>query len=682
VAFTEALRLIIDADTKGAVQGIEKVGKTADRELGRTDQTLDRLGNGLTKAGAGMVAFGAAALVGLGAMARESEQANLAQVKLQNTLDNMPKLAGASAGEFNDLANSIQKVTAADADAIVEAEALLGTFNLTAQEIKGVTPLVVDYARKFGLDIPAAAVQVGKALDGQVGALKRNGVSIDEVLFKTDRYRAVTEALSDQVGGFAEAEGKTFAGSLERMKNELGDLAEGVGGGAVEAFTTLFSAVEKGANALESISPGAQSAIGKFATFGAVGLTAAGALNFVAGQAILARSNITTMTTAISGGITKMGGLKMAAGMAGAAGALVALAGAAEMYNQQQKQMNISKMTNEFLAAGDSMEDMRDVINTLVGQGPTELVGTFAALAETNREAAERFIETAEAAGASGRVIREMKEHLETTGAAQRQTTQDTEEGTGAYEDAADAAQTYSDVLKGLFDPLFGVLDAQQRLADANAEVTGAEWELVAAIQEHGADSLEAMAATEKLRQAQIDATQAAAGQAGAMDGLRRGLQDGSIDINEARRRLDEFVTSGLISADTAAAFRAELDKLDGKTVNVAVVTRYSQIGTASILPGTRNIPQRAAGGPVRAGQAYIVGEKNAELFIPNENGMIWPNVPSSIPAGSGSGSGGGVAVAVRIDVSGGDQMLMEWLRRRIQVEHGGNVQNALGYKR
>jgi hypothetical protein len=24
----------------------------------------------------------------------------------------------------------------------------------------------------------------------------------------------------------------------------------------------------------------------------------------------------------------------------------------------------------------------------------------------------------------------------------------------------------------------------------------------------------------------------------------------------------------------------------------------------------------------------------------------------------------------------------MEWLRRRIQVEHGGNVQNALGYSR
>ena len=79
-----------------------------------------------------MIAFGGAALVGLGSMAKASEEANLAQVKLQNTIDNMPKLAGASADEFTDLAESIQKVTAADADAIVEAEALLGTFNLTA----------------------------------------------------------------------------------------------------------------------------------------------------------------------------------------------------------------------------------------------------------------------------------------------------------------------------------------------------------------------------------------------------------------------------------------------------------------------------------------------------------------------------------------------------------------------
>src|SRR5678815_5375584 len=191
MGFTEALRLVVDADTSGAVRNVKQFGDTAEKEFKRSEDSMQKWGSRLTSVGTGMVVFGVAALAGLGAMAKASEDANLSVVKLQNTIDKMPKLAGQGSKQFLDLADSIQSVTAADGDAIVEAEALLGTFQLTADEIKGVTPLVVDYARKFGIDIPDAAIQVGKALDGQVGALKRNGVSIDEVLFKTDRYRAV-----------------------------------------------------------------------------------------------------------------------------------------------------------------------------------------------------------------------------------------------------------------------------------------------------------------------------------------------------------------------------------------------------------------------------------------------------------------------------------------------------------
>ena len=40
----------------------------------------------------------------------------------------------------------------------------------------------------------------------------------------------------------------------------------------------------------------------------------------------------------------------------------------------------------------------------------------------------------------------------------------------------------------------------------------------------------------------------------------------------------------------------------------------------------------RASGGPVRAGQSYIVGEKRAEWFIPDTNGFILPGVPQVAP--------------------------------------------------
>jgi TP901 family phage tail tape measure protein len=49
----------------------------------------------------------------------------------------------------------------------------------------------------------------------------------------------------------------------------------------------------------------------------------------------------------------------------------------------------------------------------------------------------------------------------------------------------------------------------------------------------------------------------------------------------------------------------------------------------------------RAAGGPVTAGMPYIVGEQRPELFVPQTNGFIMPNVPSSGGGGSGWSGGG-----------------------------------------
>lgn len=64
-----------------------------------------------------------------------------------------------------------------------------------------------------------------------------------------------------------------------------------------------------------------------------------------------------------------------------------------------------------------------------------------------------------------------------------------------------------------------------------------------------------------------------------------------------------------------------ELDKWDGHVINV--YTKYTTTtGTGS--DGRRG--HRATGGPVKADEAYIVGESGRELFVPNEDGHIIPN--------------------------------------------------------
>jgi hypothetical protein len=58
----------------------------------------------------------------------------------------------------------------------------------------------------------------------------------------------------------------------------------------------------------------------------------------------------------------------------------------------------------------------------------------------------------------------------------------------------------------------------------------------------------------------------------------------------------------------------------------------------------------RAAGGPVEAGKAYLVGEKRPELFVPNKSGVILPSVSNG--KRSSGGAGGDVTVNLIEDAS------------------------------
>ena len=81
--------------------------------------------------------------------------------------------------------------------------------------------------------------------------------------------------------------------------------------------------------------------------------------------------------------------------------------------------------------------------------------------------------------------------------------------------------------------------------------------------------------------------------------------------------------------------------------------------GGGSISAGTGStFTNREFGGPVSKGRAYIVGERRPELFVPNTNGIIVPQLPSMDYSGA-SMQAGAMAVDVNIrGVSYGDDIL------------------------
>mgnify|MGYP000594338803 CR=1 FL=1 len=80
--------------------------------------------------------------------------------------------------------------------------------------------------------------------------------------------------------------------------------------------------------------------------------------------------------------------------------------------------------------------------------------------------------------------------------------------------------------------------------------------------------------------------------------------------------------------------------------------------GAPSAGTGSTFTNRREFGGPVSKGRAYIVGERRPELFVPNTNGIIVPQLPSMDYSGA-SMQAGAMAVDVNIrGVSYGDDIL------------------------
>lgn len=285
----ERLAMVLDLNAEGFNRELQSTRVKSERELGAIEGGLDRTGKRMQVAGIGALAFGGALAVGLGVAARSYGEAQKQDLKLSNSIENSTKVSKSAKGAFEQQADALHKVTAADDDAIKGAQALLVQMGLTEQQVLRLTPLVVDLARKKGVDLNTAALAVAKSVDGSSTALKRMGISVDQTAFKADHFTATVDAISQAAGGFATKEGQTMSGRLEILKNQLGDIEENVGQGATEAFGSMLKAATGVGKAFGSTSDGAQQAAGKIGAYTAAGLLAVGGSSALIGMLINAR---------------------------------------------------------------------------------------------------------------------------------------------------------------------------------------------------------------------------------------------------------------------------------------------------------------------------------------------------------------------------------------------------------
>jgi hypothetical protein len=107
------------------------------------------------------------------------------------------------------------------------------------EEAQKLQTLALDIAAGTGKDLGAVSEALGKAYDGNLGALKRLGVGIDEDILKSKDFDAATAALSETFAGQATIQADTFAGKLARLNVAFDEGKETVGAYILDAVTPL-----------------------------------------------------------------------------------------------------------------------------------------------------------------------------------------------------------------------------------------------------------------------------------------------------------------------------------------------------------------------------------------------------------------------------------------------------------
>ncbi len=131
--------------------------------------------------------------------------------------------------EMQKFASAIQKVTNyGDEQTLPLMAKLSTTYKLTSEEIKQLTPLLLDFAdanASTGMSISSAFDLMGRAVNGHTDMLSRYGIELDKARLKQEGVSYLVEKLAQDYQGTARA----LADTRLQSANAIGDLKEEMG---------------------------------------------------------------------------------------------------------------------------------------------------------------------------------------------------------------------------------------------------------------------------------------------------------------------------------------------------------------------------------------------------------------------------------------------------------------------
>jgi hypothetical protein len=501
------------------------------------------------------------------------------------------------------------------------AKALVRMADQSEAEMRDAASAADALGAAIGDELRAEIVQAGGSIDKYVADLKRAGLTYDEI-------RADADALGDALKRTAQA-GKT--------------VGDDINVGAKTASDGLDKVAERGDNS--------RSVLANMVGNSTQDL---GELGGVAGTAGMALGQLAEYAT--EGNISLKGLSGIAGPMVGVAAAVILVTkvvGEMQKASEDAKQeiANLRKVQDD-LADGK----YEDAAKTLADQ----YKNTARDLAKYGHSAKD----VVAAISGQGDVIEELNVRLDEASTAYDSLSLAAANGD---EEAIALQESYGaqmDELAGLIKTMGGAQAEYAKLRQETNEATGIQKDFEDALK----GTNKSLGTVDRSAQDFTDTVDAAAEATRNLDAAYQALT-GILDQEESWERLGEAMFYYAQDTDRSTAETREYIRTLGEMVttldgipeeqqvkllaqladgDVAVVEEYlRKLRMGVTVPlrfagqGSVGFEKRAKGGPVSAGQPYLVGEQGPELVVPSGNGTVIPAGKTASMMGGGMGGGG-----------------------------------------
>jgi len=248
---SRTLKLSILAD-------IDNLKKNLNAGSNEVDGFGGKLGGFAKKAGAAFAVAGAAAAAYAGTLlidgVKSAIEDEAAQAKLATTLENVTGATNAQIKSVEDYITQTALANGITDDKLRPSLDRLVRSTKNVEDAQRLQTLALDIAAGTGKDLQAVSEALAKAHDGNLGALKKLGVGIDDSIIKSKDFDAATAALASTFEGQATKQAETFQGKMARLSVAFDEAKETVGSYVLDALTPLVSAfVDKGIPAIQNV---------------------------------------------------------------------------------------------------------------------------------------------------------------------------------------------------------------------------------------------------------------------------------------------------------------------------------------------------------------------------------------------------------------------------------------------